>query len=164
MHMKQTLGLARSPGGDLRLDDCGLGITSIEPSPQRPSVAGQRDGQRTSVSSLEELLKYYDGKTEAILRRYGPGPRVHYHAGVVDDLESLQMPVDVLRRRLVVAQERILIHAGEAWRGASNLSGEVLDVGCGLGGGSLFWAQTFGARVTAMTCVPAHAKLVEQFA
>jgi cyclopropane fatty-acyl-phospholipid synthase-like methyltransferase len=40
----------------------------------------------------------------------------------------------------------------------------VLDVGCGLGGGSLFWAQEFGARVTAVTCVPEHAKLIEQFA
>jgi cyclopropane fatty-acyl-phospholipid synthase-like methyltransferase len=89
---------------------------------------------------------------------------VHYHAGLVDELEDLEVPADVLRRRLVDSQERMLVHAAEVWRAASNLSGEVLDVGCGLGGGSLFWAQEFGARVTAVTCVPAHAKLVEQFA
>jgi tocopherol O-methyltransferase len=163
--MKPTLDLASRPGADLRPDGRGFSsATPVEPLAQRPSGDGQRGGQRTSGSSLEEVMTYYGGKTEAILRRYGPGPRVHYHAGVVDELECLQVPADVLRGRLVDSQERILIHAAGVWRAASNLSGEVLDVGCGLGGGSLFWAQEFGARVTAVTCVPAHAKLVEQFA
>jgi 2-polyprenyl-3-methyl-5-hydroxy-6-metoxy-1,4-benzoquinol methylase len=109
-------------------------------------------------------MNYYGGKTAAILRRYGPGPRVHYHAGVVDELEDLHVPADVLRRRLVVSQERILCHAAEVWRAATYLSGDVLDVGCGLGGGSLFWAQECGARVTAVTCVTDHAQLVKKFA
>jgi SAM-dependent methyltransferase len=164
--MKPTLDLASSPGADLRSDDLGFsGATPAEPAPQPPPYGdGQRDGQRMSGSSLEEVIKYYGGKTPAILRRYGPGPRVHYHAGLVDELKNLQAPADVLRQRLVVSQERLLVHAAEVWKAASNLSGEVLDVGCGLGGGSLFWAQEFGARVTAVTCVPAHAKMVQQFA
>ena len=45
-------------------------------------------GREKSIRALEEVMKYYDGKTEAILRRYGPGPRVHYHAGVVDDFDG----------------------------------------------------------------------------
>jgi cyclopropane fatty-acyl-phospholipid synthase-like methyltransferase len=40
----------------------------------------------------------------------------------------------------------------------------VLDVGCGLGGGALFWAQEFGATVTALTIAPSHLELVAQFA
>jgi len=109
-------------------------------------------------------MNYYGGKTAAILRRYGPGPRVHYHAGLVDELEDLQAQAHVLRRRLVVSQERLLFHAAQVWNAASTMSGQVLDVGCGLGGGSLFWAQECGALVTAVTCVPAHAKLVKRFA
>ena len=35
---------------------------------------------------------------------------------------------------------------------------------CGLGGGSIFWAQEFGAQVTAITCVAAHVNLVARFA
>jgi cyclopropane fatty-acyl-phospholipid synthase-like methyltransferase len=50
------------------------------------------------------------------------------------------------------------------WKADSNLSGEVLDVGCGLGGGSLFWAQEFGASVTAVTCAPSHIDWVTRFA
>jgi cyclopropane fatty-acyl-phospholipid synthase-like methyltransferase len=44
------------------------------------------------------------------------------------------------------------------------LSGEVLDVGCGLGGGAIFWAHEYGARVTALTIVPSHVELVARFA
>jgi len=35
---------------------------------------------------------------------------------------------------------------------------------CGLGGGALFWAQEFGAHVTAVTCVPSHLEWVARFA
>ena len=161
--MKPTLDLASSPGADVRSDNHGFsGATPVEPSPQQPPGDSRRDGQ--SASSLEEVIKYYGGKTPAILKRYGPGPRVHYHAGLVDQTENLKVPADVLRRRLVASQELLLVHAAGVWEAASNLSGEVLDVGCGLGGGSLFWAQEFGARVTAVTCVPLHAKMVQQFA
>jgi tocopherol O-methyltransferase len=163
--MKPTLELASNSGVDPRPDDLGCAAMTGEPSLYRPSSDDQRGEHRTSGSpSLEEVRKYYGGRTEHILKRYGPGPRVHYHTGLVDELGCLDVPAADLRRRLVAAQELILNHAAEVWRAASHLSGEVLDVGCGLGGGSLFWAQEFGARVTAVTCVPTHAKLVEQFA
>jgi cyclopropane fatty-acyl-phospholipid synthase-like methyltransferase len=58
----------------------------------------------------------------------------------------------------------MLYYAAETWHAASTLSGDVLDVGCGLGGGAIFWAQEFGARVTAVTCVPSHAPWVSRFA
>jgi SAM-dependent methyltransferase len=58
----------------------------------------------------------------------------------------------------------MLWHGAQVWDGESHLSGDVLDVGCGLGGGALFWAQEFGARVTAVTIAPSHIELIARFA
>lgn len=164
--MKPGLDLASNSGGDCQPTHQGFTSAALDGSPpQRFLRKDLQSGQQTSGSlSLKEVMAYYDAKTQHILRRYGPGPRVHYHTGLVDELESLEVAADTMRRQLVMAQERILQHAAEVWHAASNLSGEVLDVGCGLGGGSIFWAQEYGANVTAVTCVPAHANLVEQFA
>ena len=118
----------------------------------------------TSDTAAGDLVAHFERKTEAILRRYGPGPRVHYHAGLVDDPPPQNAPGDVLRRRLVDAQERVLSYAAGLWDASSTLCGDVLDVGCGLGGGAIFWAQEFGARVTAVTCVPSHVGWVAAFA
>jgi tocopherol O-methyltransferase len=109
-------------------------------------------------------MAHLEGKTLAILQRYGPGPRVHYHAGLVDDPPPADASAKFLCRQLVEAQERILHHASKAWDASASLRGEVLDVGCGLGGGAIFWAQEFGAQVTAVTCVPSHVDWVSRFA
>ena len=58
----------------------------------------------------------------------------------------------------------MLRRAAEVWDASNELSGEILDVGCGLGGGSIFWAEEFGAQVTAVTWVPSHAEWVTRFA
>src|SRR5262249_53537694 len=113
---------------------------------------------------VPEIVAYYEPKTQDLLRRYGPGPRLHYHTGLVDERELLDVSASVLSNRIVAAQERMLHHAAEVWRAQSTLSGSVLDVGCGLGGGSLFGAQEFGAQVTAVTCVPSHVEWVARFA
>lgn len=113
---------------------------------------------------MQALVAYYDSKTCGILERYGPGPRVHYHTGLVDDPALPGSSTQELRQRLVAAQERALYHAAQVWGASSTLSGDVLDVGCGLGGGAIFWAQEFGARVTAVTCVASHVDLVARFA
>ena len=118
----------------------------------------------TTDTINRDLVAHFDFKTQAILRRYGPGPRVHYHAGLVDEPPPQNAPGHVLRRTLVDAQERILSLAAEHWDAPSTLCGDVLDVGCGLGGGAIFWAQEFGARVTAVTCVPSHIDYVARFA
>jgi hypothetical protein len=38
------------------------------------------------VTIHSELVAFYENKTQAILRRYGPGPRVHYHTGLVEEV------------------------------------------------------------------------------
>ena len=58
----------------------------------------------------------------------------------------------------------MLHYAIEAWRLDSVPFARVLDVGCGLGGGAIFWAQKLGSRVTAITIAPSHIGLVQRFA
>jgi SAM-dependent methyltransferase len=118
----------------------------------------------TSRVPVPEIVAYYEPKTQDLLRRYGPGPRLHYHTGIVDEAGPLDIPLSALSEGIVVAQERMLHHAAEIWHAQSNLCGEVLDVGCGLGGGAIFWAQEFGAQVTAVTCVPSQVEWVARFA
>lgn len=111
----------------------------------------------------DEVAAYYDTKTEGILRRYGPGPRVHYHTGLVDETPPPGMSAEALKVLIHESQEILLrelaLSVGEPLRGR-----EVLDVGCGLGGGSLYWASAHGARVTAITIAPSHVPHVQRFA
>jgi tocopherol O-methyltransferase len=118
----------------------------------------------TSRAILREVIAYFDSKTQSILQRYGPGPRVHYHTGLVDDPPPPDASIPILREHLIAGQERMLRDAADVWNATSYLSGQVLDVGCGLGGGAIFWAKEFGAQVTAVTCVPSHAGWVSRFA
>jgi tocopherol O-methyltransferase len=118
----------------------------------------------TSRIPLSEIVAYYEPKTREILARYGPGPRLHYHTGIVDKPGSLDISLPKLRKRVVIAQERLLHHAAKVWQAQTALCDEVLDVGCGLGGGAIFWAQEYGARVTAVTCVPSQIECVARFA
>ncbi len=120
----------------------------------------------TSLSSrtpVREVADFYEHKTRAVLRRYGPGPRVHYRTGFIDEL-VLPATTAALRRQLVASQERVLYDAAELWNLRRVPFRDVLDAGCGLGGGAIFWAQEFGAHVTAVTIAPSHADLVAQFA
>jgi tocopherol O-methyltransferase len=114
--------------------------------------------------TTSELIAFYDNKTQAILRRYGPGPRVHYHTGLVGDGSIIESDAERLRELLVQSQEKLLWYGAKIWQFETLAGCEVLDVGCGLGGGSLFLAQEFGARVTALTIVPSHAEFVRRFA
>ncbi len=118
----------------------------------------------SSVSRDHPAVVYYERKTQEILRRYGPGPRVHYHTGLIDEPPSPGASIERLRRELIAAQEHTLQHASGIWDAPSRLCGDVLDVGCGLGGGAIFWAQEFGARVTGVTIAPSHIDLVREFA
>jgi SAM-dependent methyltransferase len=117
----------------------------------------------TSPTTLQEVADFYEYKTQAVLRRYGPGPRVHYRTGFADEVIPATTSAG-LRQQIVASQERVLQYAGEFWQVRRIAFRDVLDVGCGLGGGAIFWAQEFGARVTAATIAPSHVGLVAKFA
>lgn len=120
-------------------------------------------GVLNSRTPVREVAEFYDQKTRTVLRRYGPGPRVHYRTGFVDEL-NLSASAASLREELVASQERVLYHASEFWQLRLLPFRDVLDAGCGLGGGAIFWAQEFGAHVTAVTIAPSHVDLVTKFA
>ncbi len=108
---------------------------------------------------------YYRDKTAAIIDRYGPGPRVHYHLGLFDGLRlDRGGNAEQLRTGIVTAQERLLERAEAVWDADTVFAGNLLDVGCGLGGGAIYWAQRFPVRVTAVTNVAEHARVVRDLA
>ncbi len=115
-------------------------------------------------SRAARVVAYYESKTASILAKYGPGPRVHFHSGLADMMAPRPASLAALRAALVDAQEEVLRDAARAWGSDGALAGDLLDVGCGVGGGSLFWAMEHGAHVTALTNVAAHAPLVQRFA
>ncbi len=125
-----------------------------------------------AVSDPQDEVKlvgqYYDDKTARLVRKYGPGPRIHYHVGhyasTKPPLRADDAAPDAIRGSIRRHQEDLLRYAAKIWDAEQRLSGRVLDVGCGLGGGSLFWAQEYGADVTAVTNAPEHAPVVEGFA
>ncbi len=124
------------------------------PSQTSPSAA------RVSTQSVRNL---YEAKTAAIIRRYGPGPKVHYHTGFADEPRPWATSA-ALRMQLVESQERMLSYASRSWDFRSIQFHDVLDVGCGLGGTAIYLAEEFGARVTAITIAPSHLDLINGFA
>jgi tocopherol O-methyltransferase len=114
-------------------------------------------------TSTQRVAELYEAKTSAILQRYGPGPRVHYHTGFVDNPKPPPTAA-ALRAQLVESQERMLKYASDSWQLRHGPFRDVLDVGCGLGGTSIFLAQEFGARVTALTIAPSHVQIVARLA
>ncbi|MGD2201264.1 MAG: methyltransferase domain-containing protein [Candidatus Bathyarchaeota archaeon] len=76
---------------------------------------------------------------------------------------ELSESVEGLRLQLVESQERLLFEATKFWDVERILGGVVLDVGCGLGGSSIFLAEEFGSKVYALTNVPDHIKLIRRF-
>jgi tocopherol O-methyltransferase len=82
----------------------------------------------------------------------------------VDPAEDARSTPEAVGAQLVAAQERMLDRACDAWDAARTLRGELLDVGCGLGGSCLYFAQRFGARVTGLTPIPGHVPWIRHFA
>jgi len=122
-------------------------------------------GQWPVIMSEAAARSYYHGKTAAIIDRYGPGPRIHYHIGLFDDHGPAPGgTADQIRAGIVAAQEHMLEHAAGVWDAATVFTGNLLDVGCGLGGGAIYWAQHFPVQVTALTNVPEHAAVTHELA
>lgn len=121
--------------------------------------------QQPATGSQISCSLYYRDKTAAIIDRYGPGPRVHYHIGLFENDRSARgATTEQVRAGIVQAQERLLDRAASVWDAGTAFAGDLLDIGCGLGGGAIYWAQHFPVRVTALTNVAEHAEVVRGFA
>ncbi|WP_242441066.1 SAM-dependent methyltransferase [Streptomyces sp. CB02923] len=116
------------------------------------------------ITGSGEVFDYYAKKMADVMRKYGPGPRVHFHLGLfpADAVPNTSVPRETLRQRLVEAQENMLDFAADVWGVAASPPRRILDVGCGLGGGSIYWAQRFGSAVTAVTNMPGDVPLVKE--
>jgi len=110
------------------------------------------------------VASYYDQKTASILKKYGPGPRVHFHIGHFEGHPNTGVEAEVLRQRIRQAQEEVIERAARAWDAPHTFAGRLLDVGCGLGGGALYWAQHCLTDVTAVTIAKEHLPLIAHFA
>ncbi|MBH1937042.1 class I SAM-dependent methyltransferase [Streptomyces sp. AV19] len=111
-----------------------------------------------AVCEETPVPSYYSRKTAEILHKYGPGPRIHFHVGMFEPGLSPNTTVSqrVLRNRLKASQEAALDHAARAWGVAENPPEQLFDIGCGIGGGSIYWAQEYGCNVTAITVTAKH--------
>ncbi|WP_211339393.1 SAM-dependent methyltransferase [Nocardia mexicana] len=98
------------------------------------------------------------------MHKYGPGPRIHFHVGLFPGgaEPTSDVPGYVLQRRLHDSQEEALTHAAAAWDVAGHRPAELLDIGCGVGGGSLFWAQEHDAAVTGLTVAADHVGVMRE--
>jgi len=92
------------------------------------------------------VARYYDDKTQRIIDKYGPGPRIHFHSGIHAQPVPNDASQDDVRAALVAAQENLVEEVSRRVPAHS-----ILDVGCGLGG---------AARVSAITIVPSHVEYV----
>jgi SAM-dependent methyltransferase len=115
-------------------------------------------------SPPSDVASYYGQKTASILEKYGPGPRVHFHIGVFDGHPDTGVEADVLRQRIRRAQEQVIERAALAWDAPEAFAGRLLDAGCGLGGGAIYWAQHCPTDVTAVTIAREHLPLISRFA
>lgn len=112
-----------------------------------------------------EATAYYREKTQRILDKYGPGPRVHYHVGVYEEGVQGAQQLDLLQRQITQGQEDMMVVASECWGVPSSLRGKrVLDVGAGLGGASLWMATHKGAQVDALVQCREHGEIIRGFA
>ncbi|MEU1280072.1 class I SAM-dependent methyltransferase [Streptomyces sp. NPDC005805] len=120
----------------------------------------------TTESVLPSAVReYYQEKTARLLDKYGPGPRVHYHIGYFPDAGMVRAESpEAVRSVIRDAQVELVRRAAAVWDAAATLSGRILDIGCGLGGGALHWAEHHGATVTAVTIAGEHAPVIERHA
>jgi tocopherol O-methyltransferase len=113
-------------------------------------------------ADLRVVVAWYDEKTDFLLEKYGPGPRIHYHTGLAPPDVSAAPSAAGVREQIRASQEAMMWRAVEAWRLPHGL--RIADLGCGLGGASLFVAAERDARVVALTPVPRHQSIVERLA
>jgi tocopherol O-methyltransferase len=112
--------------------------------------------------SNKDIISWYEGKTQSIIEKYGSGYKIHFHTGYFDKCENPSNDLSTLKKQLINSQEKLLIKAFEFSNWESRVGSTVIDVGCGLGGTSIYLAQKFNVNVIALTNIPTHIKLIER--
>jgi tocopherol O-methyltransferase len=123
---------------------------------EKLALATEPAATRETGFDESQVPLYYSRKTADILHKYGPGPRVHFHLGLFDFTPNTTVPQHLIRRRILDSQEAVLEHAAASWGMAADPPSDLLDIGCGLGGGSIYWAQEHGCAVTGLTVTAEH--------
>lgn len=113
---------------------------------------------------MSVVVNYYQEKTRSILRKYGPGPRVHYHMGVLADDVTPALNQALLQRQLTQSQDDMMATAAAFWDVPHMKGKRILDVGAGLGGASLWMAQHKQATVHSLVQFGDHAQIIRSFA
>jgi tocopherol O-methyltransferase len=125
-------------------------------------------GASVHAAEADVVSSYYNDMTAKLLDKYGPGPDVHYHLGYYEDGSAPVHPPEAapeeIRASIVAGQRRHLAQAARVWDAGRRFTGSVLDVGCGLGGGSIFWARTFGENAPGVTFAREHPPLIAELA
>jgi SAM-dependent methyltransferase len=115
-------------------------------------------------NTVSEVIGYYTAKTASIMDRYGPGPRFHFHLGLLPGSPPTLGNADDIRDVIVAGKGDYLKLCEQVWDASKILNGRLIDIGCGLGGPSIFWAQRHRVHFTAVTIVIEHARVVREFA
>jgi tocopherol O-methyltransferase len=131
-------------------------------------TASLREPVPLHVVGVDTVGTYYSRMTRKLLHKYGPGPRIHYHVAYYPEEKCPQhpqgTPSSVIRNSIWEGQERLLEITADIWDAPKSLSGSVLDVGCGLGGAALWWAERYGAQVTCVTVAEDHPEVIRHLA
>lgn len=124
-------------------------------------MATNTDNARRIVSH------YYNGKTDGIRQKYGNSHRIHYHLGLFADQvlgPEPGAPLAALKDEICGAQEALLSHLERRWDAPRIFAGRLLDVGCGLGGGAIWWAERCHTAVTGITIAASHLPIIDELA
>src|SRR5262245_952977 len=79
----------------------------------------------SSHFSVDRIQSFYDRKTRVLLHRYGPGPRVHYHSGIVTEDYDPQGSFLSLKTIIYQSQEQLMVQLAREWNALTNLNREV---------------------------------------
>ncbi|MCC3650477.1 methyltransferase domain-containing protein [Streptomyces sp. S07_1.15] len=142
------------------------GLVIDPPRPREPALGEAAFGEGAPFGGEApfdeaEVPLYYSRKTADILHKYGPGPRVHFHLGMFESTPNTTVAQHLIRRRITDSQEAVIRHAAATWGAADHPPAALLDIGCGLGGGSIYWAQEHGSTVTGLTITADHIPVMD---